>query len=106
MNNRQTKQKDRVNKTNAKQSKKRGGAVPSHLNRWQYGCIKKEAGASAMPFTHSPVYGLRKGWLNRNGLLVDFLLFLLFFYFFFLLLFWEKSKCLHIKANSSTNEYP
>lgn len=58
MNNRQTKQKGSVNKTTAKQSKKKGGAVPSHLNRWQYGCIKKETGASAMPFTHSQLHSL------------------------------------------------
>lgn len=66
MNNRQTKnvgQSEQGSAENAEQSKKKeekktGAAVPPGLNRWQYGCIKKAAGASTMPFIASPL----KAW--------------------------------------------
>lgn len=69
--------KDRMNETAQKMQRAKRDAVPSCLNRWQYGCIKKAAGVSTMLFTQSALNPWT-GWLDSNEVFLDFLLFLFF----------------------------
>lgn len=71
--------KDKVNETVQKtQRKAKTDVVPSCLNRWQYGCIKKAAEVSTLLFIQSPLNPWT-GWLDSIPVVLDFLLFFLFY---------------------------